>query len=307
MAGSPSAEPDLRQRLLLGKLGDLMGWEIPAFLSTIGPNDPTAFEEFNAKRLKIIRECLERLESYSVVELQVILTGPEEAGGTRAAWRQFLRDEIDRLSRKTPPWYASGFGHPRYVADFEYWAKMPRFSIREITCLSVGIDPQAFLEREFTDLSRASSAGTGRTGRTGDGAILWPSIQFLLRRKEQLMRRFDPQSHGWNASPRDFLVWVVQVDFETHPEFLRLLRLYHDPGSVPATTPPDKREIDKIALLFTAMAIETYGYDPDDPRSPVTKDIGDLAASLGLAVSDDTIRKYLRIGAAFLPDGWKDK
>jgi hypothetical protein len=76
----------------------------------------------------------------------------------------------------------------------------------------------------------------------------------------------------------------------------------------PPTTPaePDKREIDKIAQLFTAIAIDAYGFRPDQKRSPIPKEITDIAARLGLSVTADTVRKYLKRGASFLPPDWRD-
>ena len=69
----------------------------------------------------------------------------------------------------------------------------------------------------------------------------------------------------------------------------------------------DKREFDMIARLFTAMAIREYGYRPDQAKSPIPKEIVDTFAALGLEVSTDTVRKYLKIGTGLLPKGWVPK
>lgn len=52
------------------------------------------------------------------------------------------------------------------------------------------------------------------------------------------------------------------------------------------------------------MTIEYLGYRPGQARSPIPKEIAELAASMGLSLSTDTILKYLRIGAKFLPKDW---
>ena len=62
-----------------------------------------------------------------------------------------------------------------------------------------------------------------------------------------------------------------------------------------------------IAQLFTAMAIDQLGYNPRDSRGPIPKEIAEIIAEMGLAVSDDTVRKYLRIGSRQIPSEWKPK
>ena len=78
-----------------------------------------------------------------------------------------------------------------------------------------------------------------------------------------------------------------------------------DTESTPTAKRPDKREVDKIAQILTAIAISELGYRPGAKRSPIPKEIADSAANMGLEISDDTIRKYLKIGASFLPDDWE--
>lgn len=187
-----------------------------------------------------------------------------------------------------------GFGHPDHRADFEYWCKMPSLSIPEATCLSVGINPGEFDEREFKRLLSES-----------DRSRFWPAVQYLLKRYDLLFRKF----YSRVGSDR-LIIWAEQVDLEIPAEFRQKLLAFHAPPSLRSqedtkASKPDKREIDKIAQLFTAMAIDLYGYVPRDTRSTVPTDIADLAAGMGLQVSTDTIRKYLRIGASFIPDDWQ--
>lgn len=68
---------------------------------------------------------------------------------------------------------------------------------------------------------------------------------------------------------------------------------------------PDRREIDSVAQLFTAMAIDYLGYRPSDARSSIPKEIAELAASMGMTISDDTVRKYLKLGAKFIDPAWE--
>ncbi|UWR05202.1 hypothetical protein K3740_21645 (plasmid) [Ruegeria conchae] len=147
------------------------------------------------------------------------------------------------------------------------------------------------------------------------GDDLWLPLEFMLRRREQIERQFPHFVHRGKFSPREFFDWVNLVGLEIHPEFTsRYLKNSPSDDSVEAInrraqqpdSKTDKREIDTITQLFAAMAIRELGYDPDAKRSPIPKEIAELAAELGLNISDETIRKYLRRGASFLPPDWND-
>lgn len=299
-----------RQHLLEAKLGKLLRWQKPDVVDTVGPFDPSVFEHVESQRRDVIAQCRVKLAAYSEAQVEALLAGEsKQPDAVHADWRTFLEN---RLRLPELPWFAGGFGHPDHVADFDYWAKMPRYTVDEITCLSVGVEPGAFPKSELSNLSRS------------EPDKLWPAQTFLLRQRELLRRQFDPQGHGWHVGPADFLHWAEQKSLAAHPDFLRLLRLYHGPAqtvAVPAAKPvlepatetaaeptgarpPDRREIDSIAQLFTAMAIDHLGYRPGQARSPIPKEIAELAASLGLSLSTDTILKYLRLGAKFLPKDW---
>lgn len=285
--------------LLQSKLGYLLSWTPPELAGSIGPVDPTVFAEFDAERRGIANKCKEHLQAYTDEEIAIIRDPKiDDPKNVRKGWSSFLDHEILKLRRNRPPWYAGGFGHPEYVADFDYWAKMPRLTVDEVLCLSLGVGPEHFNSKELDDLKQE------------DASKLWPPLRYLLERRVLLRRQFDPQGYDWQVTPSDYLKWCDRVDFDSHAEFNRLLREYHlgasaETPQVAETSVPDKREIDTIAQLFTAMAIEYYGYDPTAARSPVPKEIGEMLANLGLSVSDDTIRKYLKRGANRISPDWK--
>lgn len=63
----------------------------------------------------------------------------------------------------------------------------------------------------------------------------------------------------------------------------------------------ETRERDTLHKIIIGMAVRGYGYNPKALRnSPVTEIASDLA-ELGIAVSDDTIRKYLVEASQLLP------
>jgi hypothetical protein len=304
-----STDPDANRRLLLRmKLGGLLDWRVPELLPGVGPHDPAVFATFEAARLKIVEACSERLKGYSDDKIAGLLNGPDDKEGISAGWRDFLKLDVQKALVQIPPWYAGGFGHPEYAADFDYWAKMPGFKVEELLSLSVGVEPGQFPLKDLLALSAPQTPGVRRLGIEFDGR--WPTVQFLVRRYDLLNRTFNPGGYDVRISPKEFLRWVEKVDFETHPVFLRhLAELHLEPGArqMPGRggQKPDKREVDMIAQLFTAIVVTEYGYDPDAAKSPIPREIVDIAASLGISVSDETVRKYLKIGASFLPPDWK--
>ena len=299
-----------RQRLLEAKLEEMPAWSPPEIEKTVGPYDPTEFEPYMQFRERIVERCRQRLADYSNEEITLLLersiacpsdTPSDPDDPTAVAfwndWASFARADMAKAGKQPPPWYAAGFGHPDYRADFDYWAKMRNFSVSEITCLSIGIKPDLFPPKRLKDLEAKQKDG------------LYPSLDFLVMRHQQLARQFDPGSNGWRVEPDRFLKWVDQFEFETHPEFLRLLQRYHRKSDAEAgpvnDDKPDRREVNSIAQLFTAMAIEYFGYRPDEKKSPATGEIQNLADSLGLSISDDTIRKYLKLGAKEVSKDWE--
>jgi hypothetical protein len=46
--------------------------------------------------------------------------------------------------------------------------------------------------------------------------------------------------------------------------------------------------------LVIGMAIDGYGYNPTDKKSPITKQITEGLASHGIEIDADTVRNYLK-------------
>ena len=60
------------------------------------------------------------------------------------------------------------------------------------------------------------------------------------------------------------------------------------------------RERDTLLKLVLGMALAGYRYDPQAARSAVATEIAGDLVKHGLAVSDDTVRNYLKEAAATL-------
>jgi hypothetical protein len=286
-----------RLRLLKAKLGILLNWKPPKLVPSIGPFQPEVFERFDKEVQEIVEKCKAALTQYSDEQIAEIRKGIRDGGVIARQWSDLQSNDIYHLTRRLPEWHDGGFGHPDHAADFAYWTRMPSFELNELTCLSVGISPTEFSTRELTSLTRSK-----------DRAKFSKPIEFLVLRFELFQRNFDPHSHEARTTPRRFITWVDDFGVEVHPGFLEPLRALHSKPEVPEAAPSaaktDKREIDTIAQLFTAMAIDQLGFNPRAARSQTAKEISDLAASYGMRVTDETVRKYLRLGAKYIADDW---
>ncbi|WP_073194991.1 hypothetical protein [Roseovarius marisflavi] len=227
--------------------------------------------------------------------------GMDDPNKIRDGWFTHQRSEIRIIEKKQPPWYAGGFGHPDYIADFAYWAQVPHFTNHEALFLSLGVEPSHFSEDAVRKMAVSLSKGVD----------LWDTLRYMLRRRDQISRKFPMFSGAGRIRPKELFSWFDLVSLDVHPGFSSH---YLKPETVASDSPgegldvrPHKREIDSICQLFAAMVIEYYGYDPSAARSPVPKEVNELAAGMGLQMSEDTIRKYLRRGADHISKDWKPK
>lgn len=135
------------------KFGDLLDWEIPDIKDIVGPFEPEIFLEFNNRRLLLIADCQREFLLQDDIDLPVISDqeSPDDED-KRKLWWEYRRKEIDILRSDIPPWFAAGFGHHDYEADFEYWSQSRYFSHAEALCLSLGIEPKHFEEKQLVFL-----------------------------------------------------------------------------------------------------------------------------------------------------------
>lgn len=61
------------------------------------------------------------------------------------------------------------------------------------------------------------------------------------------------------------------------------------------------KSIDSLLKIIITMAKDGYRYDHTAMKSELPKEISEAAALLGLTITDDSVRKWLKKGAALLP------
>ncbi|RWO00958.1 hypothetical protein [Mesorhizobium sp.] len=77
--------------------------------------------------------------------------------------------------------------------------------------------------------------------------------------------------------------------------------------STPRQKPLGARERDSFLKLVIGMAIKGYSFDPKSGRSTTAKEISGDLALIGLAMDEDTVRKYLAEAKQLLPGDQTDR
>ncbi|PSL20515.1 hypothetical protein [Shimia abyssi] len=300
---TPSDQIDRKthsERLLKEKLGNLPDWKIPIVIKTVGPFEPENFEVIFRRRNEVVEACRQKLADYTDQQfIELVSSDPLAPNTIEEDWKRFKESQIIKMTHADPAWYAGGFGHPDYIADFEYWSQSPFYTNHEALLLSLGVEPKHFTELQLDKMR----------DRANKGIDLWPSLQFMLRRREQFDRQFPRRIKNGRINPKDLFAWfdLIGLDVPTAftSKYVQPVKDQHGDPVEPLAKKPHKRELDTIVQLFTVMAIEYYGYRPSDARSPTPKEIVDAAAKIGISIGDDTVRKYLRLGASFIPEDWE--
>lgn len=213
-----------------------------------------------------------------------------------AAEYEELRDR-KLAEQEESQWY----NRPSYKADFVYWSKMPFWTIEEGLILTTGRDP-AQVSKEKVD--KKSSGYTL-------AEFLRSTVE--LANRNISVGRLNPQN-----SPHDFLSWAKESQiscsvpdalqsavetFGAAPPASANTESDFDTSSIQTrkATNPDPRYVRTLQKMIIAMAVDCYGFNPSDNRSGVVNDIANALASVGLSVSEDTIRSALKKAAKHLP------
>lgn len=277
------------------KFGDLYDWDVPELQKTVGPFSPEAFNEFKDKLDFVRSEAFRSLKAANPDELNSIY----EEWDTEAwrHWRHSFSKVISDLNDDLPHWADGGLGHPKYCADFEYWARMPDLLLEEAVGLTVGVEPKHL--RSWIELDDA------------EAEIMGPSFVFVKRRSLQLHRQFKLIHSSSKIDLKELLDWAKLVDLEVHSDALAALERFHGKPPMTGKTRADQtrftsQERDTLLKLVAAMACEQYKYDPSEERSQAIGSIRDDIEQIGQSMDAKTIRKWLKEAAAFVDgDYWK--
>ena len=299
MSDNDAAETPSPELILKWKLGKLYDWTAPEVVETVGPYDPHAFDTY-AHRLSAVRESVRRrIAEFSPDELRehFAFNGAPLRTSNLEEWEKLEADELLKLTKYPPQWFAAGLGNKDYKIDYDYWRTMPSLTLHETLCIVLGVDPGWLSERRIKLMLQAKDE-------------LHPVMKYVLAQREVLRRKFDPADHDWSVNPQELRKWVQAMQIKTPPDFLRYIGVANDQAGDAKEADIgarfDSREKLALAKLVAAMAIDGYGYTPGSLKSPIPKEIEDICVRLGLELTAETIRKYIRLGESQLPEGWND-
>ncbi len=199
-------------------------------------------------------------------------------------------------------------------ANFVYWAKMASWTLWEGATLLVGINPQ--VGDDESDLSRKVNR---------EAVTLFQGVYGLARRACEAN-----EIYTRGTTPQEWLGWAKSRDLSIPTSLEAEVTRRRPPEPEVVTDNRDKqiadlkakvaelakeltalrtaagqalgaRERDSMLKLVIGMAVAGYRFDPKANRGDSVKDITNDVAKVGLPLSDDTIRKYLREASELLP------
>jgi len=284
-------------KLMDDKLGPWRFWHPPEIADHVGPRDLRSLEAFEKHRERIVAACSKKLGHYSDEQLLVLssqsIHDPDEI---QKEWHAWLKSEIYELKLQVPSWKSVGFGHPDFIADFDYWAQMDKLSLEEALLLSVGVDPKHYDKDKL-----AKSISDRHPERFKE------TIQFLIKRREVFARKFPFGVTGHMRVSLLFLKeWFDEIGMIIHPSFRDFLDRRCASKIVDSEPKLDDRkqvndqelaitERETVLKLIAAMDCEGHRYDPNALRNSATKDIQDDVAKIGYSVDQRTVLKWLRL------------
>ncbi len=155
-----------------------------------------------------------------------------------------------------------------------------------------------FAFHQLTDgheVTAVSLDGVFLASKNGD--LFEIQSRHTLTKEEGLKRPFlhAENFHSAGGLPDDF---VFGVRTDALIEFEQSLKGEADTTDKPLST----TERNTLLKLVIGMAVKGYSHDPAASKSTAPKEIADDLAGLGITITDDTVRKYLKQAAdAVLP------
>jgi hypothetical protein len=242
-----------------------------------------------------------------------------------------LRAEAEKRERER------FFNQPTAMADVNHWSKAAYWSLDEATALSLSRAPEVVkwdnvkgyvqtspfahkYERVRDLVLRAQGAKQLFDPALPGFFIAWAKrteIEFFpeLERAvvargvvvgdwkssyDELKKKYDEAAEFLNG-----LSQRVRADQDVQ-EALRA-RVGELEAKLNATPPLERgvlgKERESVLKLIIGMAIKGYRYDPTSSRSATVSEITSDLEQLGLSLSDDTVRKWLKEAAELLPRG----
>ncbi|WP_435671603.1 hypothetical protein [Marivita sp.] len=271
----------------------------------LGPSYAKLFSKLNRWRADLFNQIVADLSAQTDDQITEDFDKNGKPISEKAqAWQLGYRQEVRERFGKLRDWFTAPLFQTSNLADFEHWGRADFLTLDEIVWLSVGLEPK---EKFIESIKPFNMRGATQK--------LDQVAQYMSRHREIIRRKLDP--HGFNKKPDLLLLreWIEGNGLEVHQDFLKMLpspppEKQTEPATKAILAHQDKTRMDgrervTMTKLIAAMAIDGYGFNPKAKRSEIPKEIEDIADQLGLSVSRETIRKYLKEGSELLPENWK--
>lgn len=216
-------------------------------------------------------EQLKRMSLEMLDELCIEAVHQQEAEQEEAARRQ---DQLAYFSRSDSD------------ANFRSWCALKNWTIDEATALLLGKDPSRVTWEGLQQLTFSS--------------IFVREYQKL---RIQLLRASADGKFADGDAPAKFVQWARDTEIPV-PGGLNVQARNSDEKSVDALS---TRERNSVVKLIAGMAIKGYGYNPTNKKNAATQEIADHLVELGLDLSVDTVRDYIKEGVQLIDQNRPEK
>ena len=199
------------------------------------------------------------------------------------------------------------FNRPSSAEDIAHCGALPLWHLEEAIALSLGMEPQRANWKKIAPLLGVS-----------------PVAKKYSRLRERVLRAEQAGELSNPISPHTYIEWAQRNMIEVPKELVenvvarsgrildynsvcdanaQLTQRVRELETADATRekPLKTKERDSLLKLVIGMATAFYGYNPDELRSKCAGEVASELERVGISLNADTIRKYLKEGAEFLP------
>lgn len=185
---------------------------------------------------------------------------------------------------------------PKYP-NWPVWLNVPKWAAWEAVALSLNIEPRETLT------NRDAWMGGSSDFPHDEGPDFDDRLEVLRRNMStfELVTINMGRPDYCEIRPGEFVAFAKKLGWTLPPE---LADVSQPPAAAkPAADPPDLSTLERNSLLklVIGMAIHGYGFDPNAGKGSAPPEIAADLEKLGIGLDADTVRKYLREGAALLP------
>jgi hypothetical protein len=254
---------------------------------------------------------------------------PPELARKIAEYRRYLEDFSDyhlsnlfKEEQSRALYDEQHFHRPYADADFEYWARMPHWTVDEAVALTLGKAPEQVNWHTVEKVLNRSSVAAeyGRRRELAVRSMMWKQLtdpvlpaEFVgwadrmgMTVPDALRNALDAQGvkeTDYKALYENLLASRAEADKSVAAVFEELQRMKASLEAAEAEKRASRalgiRERESMMAIIAAMAIRGYSYDPAAKKNTATKDIADDIALIGLSLDVDTVRKYVSDAVKF--------